>query len=84
MTIQETQSKMREFAREKQALEEKIVDAARAVVPVLLDAGRTNSAKALQELLFEHDARRQEFAAFIDSDPRLAMEAILRGLTDRA
>lgn len=75
MTIQETQSKM---------LEGKIVAAARAVVPVLLDAGRTNSAKALQELLFEHDARQQEFAAFIDSDPRLAMEAILRGLTDRA
>jgi hypothetical protein len=38
----------------------KIATAARAVVPVLLDAGRTNSAKELQELFFQFDAIEQE------------------------
>jgi hypothetical protein len=45
-------------------LVDKIALAARAVVPVLLDAQRVNSARELQELLFELDALDQELAEF--------------------
>ena len=50
----------------KTKLAEKIVDAARPIVPVLLDAGRANSAKALQELLFEFDAIEQEATQIVE------------------
>lgn len=54
-------------------LHRRITEATRPLIPVLLDAGRTNSAKPLQELFFELDATEQETASLIASDPTLAL-----------
>ena len=62
----------------KQVLAEKIVEASRPIIPVLLDAGRANSAKALQELLFEFDAIAQEATDIINADPRTVLAELLR------
>lgn len=42
----------------------RVASASRSIVPVLLDAGRAHSAKPLQELLFELDAKEQEMVEF--------------------
>lgn len=80
MSIEETRRKIQELLHAKQALEGKITEASRAILPVLLDAGRVNSAKALQELLFEYDAKHQELTDFIMRDPIAAMDAMIKGM----
>lgn len=64
----------------RQILLQKIETAARAVVPVLLDADRKNSAAELQQLFFEIDALQQEVHAFVAEDPRSALDALIRKL----
>ncbi len=58
------------------ALHRKIADAARAIVPVLLDAQRANSAKELQELFFELDALEQSLAKIFETDKEAALAAL--------
>jgi hypothetical protein len=60
---------MDKFQIEQGALKNKIVVAARAVVPVLLDAGRVNSAKELQKLLFQIDAGADEMSKLLTDNP---------------
>lgn len=80
MTAKEAAERMRELAQKHHELNARIADAARAVVPVLLDAGRTNSAKALQELIFELDACDQEMHQFVRENVPVAIEALMRSL----
>jgi hypothetical protein len=61
------------------AIEAKIVAAARAIVPVLLDAGRVNSAKELQELFFQLDVEEEQTRDLIAGNTGAALAAI----TDR-
>ena len=65
-------------------LQTKVVEEARRIVPVLLDAGRAHSAKALQELLFEIDALNQEMDAAIREDPAAASRVFVNALARRA
>jgi hypothetical protein len=50
---------------------------------VLLDAGRTNSAKALQELLFEFDANEEGARELIMSDPFAMLDELTRRIQRR-
>lgn len=60
----------------------RIVKAARPLIPVLLDAGRGNSAKELQELFFELDAIEEETLSYIKSDPTRAFTALIELLDE--
>lgn len=62
------------------ALHKKIVDAARPLIPVLLDAGRTNSAKELDALFFELDAFNQEMHAFVTENMTEILAVIVGSL----
>jgi hypothetical protein len=77
VTPAETMAKIRDFAASKSMLERKIAEAARAIVPVLLDAGRVNSAKELQELFFQYDAKAQEMTDLFKADPSAAIGAVM-------
>lgn len=81
LTTDEAYKEIGKLIGKRAALEKKIADAARTVVPVLLDAGRTHSAKPLQELFFELDALDQEMKEFVERDPSAAMAAIVRGIS---
>ncbi len=83
MSPDETVRKIDGHMRAKHMLHEKIAAAARAVLPVLLDAGRVNSAKELQELLFEMDAKDQEMVDFIAADPVGTMGALMRSMLNK-
>ncbi len=80
MTNEETTRAIDQFLTRRQALSRKVETAARAVVPVLLDAERKNSAAELQQLLFEIDALDQEISNFVEKDPQGALEAIFAKL----
>jgi hypothetical protein len=56
---------MHELVRSKAQINERIVQATRPIIPVLLDAGRAHSAEVLQALYFELDAKDQELQAFV-------------------
>ncbi len=73
MTVEATIKALGSLRDHHEKLEKKIADAARVVIPVLLDAGRANSAKQLQELFFEYDALDQEMNEFVE---RNAMDVL--------
>lgn len=77
MTQDEAKAEMRRLSTKRNALVGRIAEAARAVVPVLLDAGRNNSAKNLQELFFELEVCDQGMSDFVKSDPKAAMDGLL-------
>jgi hypothetical protein len=77
MTPDEAFKAMAEITGRRGALIEKIGVEARAVVPVLLDAGRVNSAKPLQELLFEMDALEQEMTSLFTENHEAVLAAML-------
>ncbi len=83
MTEPEMRAATNKLLIAKQNILEKIALEARAVIPVLLDAGRTNSAKALQELLFEYDAKEQEFHELVMKDPAAMLRSILSDVRGR-
>lgn len=56
----------------------KIADEARVIIPVLLDSGRVNSAKPLQELFFELDSKNQELIQLIEMNPAVLLEVMKR------
>ena len=64
-------------------LQKKIVTAARAVIPVLLDAQRSNSAKELQELFFELDALNDGLMKSLDENPAATVEAFVRKMREK-
>ncbi len=78
MTQNETAKKMKEIRDRQYGLQRKIVEAARPVIAVLLDAGRQNSAKELQQLFFELEAVEQEMHAFFLSNPEGIIEIMAR------
>lgn len=80
MTTEEARAKMKALATERSGLVDRIEKAARAVVPVLLDAGRTHSAKELQELFFQLDVSHQALTDFITANPREALEVVIGGM----
>jgi hypothetical protein len=80
LTVEDSTKKIDAFMSCLHMVRMKIVTEARAVVPVLLDAQRVNSAKPLQELLFELDVIEQEMKDFVMADPRAALEALSRKL----
>jgi len=63
------------------AIEAKVVAAARAIVPVLLDAGRVNSAKELQELFFQLDVEEEKLKDLIQGNAKAAIMALTAHLT---
>jgi hypothetical protein len=79
MTTEEAKKRLRGHTQRSHELLAKIAVEARAVVPVLLDSGRANSAKALQELLFQMDAMEQEIKELLLSNPE-ALFALLENL----
>lgn len=78
MTTDETTRIIDTFLGKRQELLRKLEHAARAVVPVLLDADRKNSAAELQELFFQIDAADQEMAKFFSENAMLSLEVIMR------
>ena len=82
MTESEIKAATDKFLNSRRGVLEKIAIEARAVIPVLLDAGRTNSAKALQELLFQYDAAEQEFSDLMNKDPE-GVVRLVRSLLGR-
>jgi hypothetical protein len=80
MTTKEKLDRIHTLQREEAKLARKIVDQARMVVPILLDADRTHSAQPLQELLFQFDALVQEMDEIVKSDPKGVMFALLESL----
>lgn len=77
MTTDEAIKQIDKLMSARGKLADKIVAASRAVVPVLLDAGRSNSAKELQELFFQYDALEQELAQFIGENPDASLAALV-------
>lgn len=75
----EVRQRMRDFPVKLQAMEKKIVVAARAAIPVLKDASREHSAGELEVLFFELDAINQEFTDFVSRN----RNAVLRAITDQ-
>lgn len=82
MTAQEFSAKVGANEAARVALLDRIANAALAVVPVLLDAGRVNSAKELQELLFQLEALQQENDSLMKANMDAVFE-LLRRARDR-
>ena len=61
----------------RKAIEAKVIAAARAIVPVLLDAGRVNSAKELQELFFQLDVEEERVRDLITGNTEAAFVALI-------
>ncbi len=80
MTDQEVDEFVNRVMRERMALLAKIATAAKAVVPVLLDAGKVNSAKELQEPFFLFDVNEQSLSEFIKNNPAAAIDVLMRKL----
>jgi hypothetical protein len=83
MTPDEITARFQAMNVRERGILDKIAVEARAVVPVLLDSGRANSAKPLQELLFELEAVAQERDQIIRDDPESTMTALLAQLRPR-
>ncbi len=80
MTPEELNAKFLELHTQRLSIMQRIADAARPVIAVLLDAGRTNSAKELQELLFEFDAKSQEASEFLRANMKdMILNLLSRG-----
>lgn len=75
-TPEEIGKLMHEFMKTRLELHEKIVAATRPVIPVLLDSGRANSARPLQELFFELDAKEQEIHNLVTENIAATLEAL--------
>lgn len=69
MTERDVREEFVKISQLKAAIEGKIAIEARNIVPILLDAQRVNSAKQLQELLFQLDAAVQQMNEFFKKDP---------------
>ena len=83
MTKEELEKKINDFGYRRQKLTDRIRDEARPLIPVLLDSGRMNSAKSLQELFFEYDALEQEFKELAEAYPMEAFLIIEKMLTKK-
>lgn len=83
MTGEEIDKQFWNLNRKKQAIEARIVVAARAVVPVLKDAQQINSAKELDALFYELDALTQEMTDFISSGPGAIILRLLGRMGDK-
>lgn len=81
MTKDEARAEMTQFSVRRSHLQSAITTAARAVIPVLLDAGRANSAKELQELFLQLDLIDRALLDFVNSDPKTAMHGLI-GMMD--
>jgi uncharacterized protein Yka (UPF0111/DUF47 family) len=77
MDPKEQSKTLDDYFRRRSELSQKIVDAARTMIPVLKDAGRSHSAATLDELFFQLDALEQELHAEFDRDPARAIDALL-------
>jgi hypothetical protein len=61
---------IRKLLRQRERVLEKIALEAKPIIPVLLDHKLGNSAKSLQELMFELDATNQELMELLVKDPK--------------
>lgn len=80
MTRDDVYREMKELRERDHDLKGKIVKAARPVIPVLLDAGRSNSAKELQELFFEYDAHSEAMSKFFLANGAAVIDVIAESL----
>jgi hypothetical protein len=69
-------------AVKRTSLMNQIVDEARVILPVLLDAGRIHSAKKLQKLFFQMDAMDEEIASEVRENPAEALQALMDTLKE--
>jgi hypothetical protein len=65
-----------DLIRQMQAIDSRIVDAARHVIPVLKDSGHANSARTLDELYFQRDAVFQQLTEMIAADPSILLSML--------
>ncbi len=71
--------KIKKARRQQWELHQRIVTAARGLIPALLDAGRTHSAKELQELFFQLDVAEEEITSAVSAaSPEEAIEELTR------
>jgi hypothetical protein len=83
MDNEQIESVMKSYPARMGAIHRRISVAARAVVPVLKDAGRTNSAAELDQLFFELDALDQEMKDFVAEDPARFVDGLIRMMEGR-
>lgn len=67
---------MSSYSTKLRALDEKIVNLAQTLIPVLKDAARPTSAGQLEALFFEREALSQEMQEFIMKDPGAFIAAL--------
>ena len=70
------QNKLRDFNSRRLSLCQDLVRLARGLVPVLKDHSLANTAKPLEEVLFQLDALDQESVAFFKENIDVIMGAI--------
>lgn len=80
MTQEEFDDHINEFVVRREILFNQLLTQARPLVETLLDAGRTNSAKPLQQTLFEFDVIDQEMRELITQNKELLFERLFARL----
>lgn len=80
MTADELTLKMRMGFREEMIDLKKVLEEARAALPVLLDCGRQHSAERLREALFQYDAHQQERVNWTNANAQELVASLMRSL----
>jgi hypothetical protein len=83
ITPDEIAPKLDTYVAKRKQLHARIVKAARPLIPVLKDAGRTHSAAELDELFFELDALEQETVQIVGDNLGAALEALRQRIRGR-